>query len=87
MTACNNLLANIYTGYDRTQNDSVNPYVLPVRCQKLMADNFNSYFIGGIRVPTDVFLIKKYLKYHRKLFNLVLPIIKLDVPLLFQAFI
>ena len=66
-------------------NDSVNPYALPVRCQKLMADNFN--LSDRIRVPTDVFLIKKYIKYYRKLFHLLLPTIKGDAPLLFCTFI
>ena len=33
-----------------------------------------------------MFLGERYIKYYRKLFNLALPIIKLDVPLLFHAF-
>ena len=49
LTACYNLCEYIYKGYDCrvfTQSDSVNPYALPVSCQKLVADYFKLFFIG-----------------------------------------
>ena len=50
-----NLHEYIYKGYDGTQNDSMNPYPLPVSCQKLMARQFQFCFLlYGIRVPMDV---------------------------------
>ena len=39
LTACTNVCENIYKGYDRTQNDYVNPYTLLFSCQKQMAAN------------------------------------------------
>ena len=47
-----------------------------------------NFLSDSIRVPKNVLLlIKKYIKYYRKLFNLALPTMKLDVPLLFHEFI
>ena len=43
-----NLCEYIYKDYDHMQNDSVNPYALPVSGQKLMTDNLNSLSIEQV---------------------------------------
>ena len=48
MTAYTNLRQYIYKGYYCKQNDSVNSYVLPVYCQKVMANHINSFISNGL---------------------------------------